>query len=242
MNYNEFSLLYNDILTQNKLTHYIKEDVCRKFYDFYNILVETNKVMNVTRILDAKDATVKHFADCLLLADLIPDGEFSLIDVGCGGGFPTIPIAIAKSSLKITAIDSTSKKVDFVNRAAKEIGLTNVNAVSARAEEFIEGKRESFDFATSRAVARLNMLVELTVPYIKVGGKFFAMKAAAVQEELDEALGGIKKLGGEHVETLVFDLLGGDEINSRGVVVVEKKVKTPTSYPRKFGQIKNKPL
>ena len=242
MNYNEFSLLYNDILTQNKLEHYIQNDICKSFYDFYNILVETNKVMNVTRILDARDAVVKHFADCLLLADLIPDGEFSLIDVGCGGGFPTIPLAIAKKSLKITAIDSTTKKVDFVNSAARQLGLANVTAISARAEEFIEGRRESFDFATSRAVARLNMLVELTVPYVKVGGKFFAMKAAAVQEELEEALGGIKKLGGEHDQTLVFDLLGGDETNQRGVVVVEKKSKTPTVYPRKFGQIKNKPL
>lgn len=242
MNYSEFSLLYNDILSQNGLKKYMNEDTCKKFFDFYNILVETNKVMNVTRIIDAKDAIVKHFADCLLLAQMIPDGEFTLIDVGCGGGFPTIPLAIVKQSLSITAIDSTTKKVDFVNSTAKALGLNNVRAISARAEEFIEGKRESFDFATSRAVARLNMLVELTVPYVKLGGKFFAMKGSAAQEELDEALSGIKKLGGDYVVTINAELRGDDEINTRAVVVVEKKEKTPIAYPRKFGQIKNKPL
>ncbi len=242
MNYNEFSLLYNDILNKNGLSEYTADEFCRKFYDFYNILIETNKVMNVTRILDAKDAIVKHFADCLLLAELIPDGELSLIDVGCGGGFPTIPLGIARKDLKITAIDSTTKKVDFVNRAARELGLANVTAISARAEEFIEGKRESFDFCTSRAVARLNILSELTVPYVKVGGKFLAMKAAAASEELDEAKCGIKKLGGEHLDTLTFDLYDGDEINQRNVVVVEKKSKTPAVYPRKFAQIKKNPL
>ena len=242
MNYNEFSLLYNDILAKNGLQKYINDELCQKFFDFYNILVETNKVMNVTRILDARDAILKHFADCLLLADLIPDGEFSLIDIGCGGGFPTIPLAIAKKSLKITAIDSTTKKVDFVNSVAKSLGLSNVNAVSARAEEFVLDKRETFDFAASRAVARLNMLTELTIPYVKIGGKFFAMKAAALQEELDEASSSIKKLGGECIETLTFNLIDEDQINQRGIVVIEKKTKTPTAYPRKFGQIKNKPL
>ena len=242
MNYSEFSLLYNDILSQNGLEKYMNEVTCKKFFDFYNILVETNKVMNVTRIIDAKDAIVKHFADCLLLAQMIPDGEFTLIDVGCGGGFPTIPLAIVKQSLSITAIDSTTKKVDFVNSAAKALGLNNVRAISARAEEFIEGKRENFDFATSRAVARLNMLVELTVPYVKLGGKFFAMKGSAAQDELDEALSGIKKLGGDYVVTINAELRGDDQINTRAVVVVEKKEKTPIAYPRKFGQIKNKPL
>ena len=242
MNYNEFSLLYNDILTQNKLDKYINDEICAKFFEFYNILIETNKVMNVTRILDARDAIVKHFADCLLLAELIPDEELCLIDVGCGGGFPTIPLAIVKKSLKITAIDSTTKKVDFVNSTAKALGLNNVTAVSARAEEFIDGKRESFDFATSRAVARLNMLVELTLPYVKIGGKLLAMKGAAVNEELEEALEGIKKLGGKHVKTYNIDLLDGDDINTRGIALIEKASKTPTTYPRKFGQIKNKPL
>ncbi len=242
MNYNEFSLLYNEILSKNKLERYINNDFCAKFYEFYNILIESNKVMNVTRILDAKDAVVKHFADCLLIADLIPDGEFSLIDIGCGGGFPTIPLAIARKNLKITAIDSTTKKIDFVNSTARQLGLANVNAISARAEEFIEGRRESFDFATSRAVARLNMLSELTIPYVKIGGKFIAMKGAQAQDELDEAQNGIKKLGGTVSSNLVLDLTDGEEINQRGVIIIEKTSRTPSNYPRKFGQIKNKPL
>lgn len=242
MDFNEFSLLYNEILSKNGLDSYIKDNLCKKFYDFYNILIETNKVMNVTRILDARDAIVKHFADCLLIANLIPEGDFSLIDIGCGGGFPTIPLAIARKNLKITAIDSTAKKIDFVNSAASQLGLANVNAVSARAEEFIEGKRESFDFATSRAVARLNMLSELTIPYVKIGGKFIAMKGAQAQDELDEAQNGIKKLGGTVVDNLLIDLTDGDDINQRGVIIIEKTSKTPTNFPRKFGQIKNKPL
>ncbi len=242
MNYNEFSLIYNEILSNNNLQRYIDDSLCQKFFDFYNIIVQTNKVMNVTRIVDARDAIVKHFADCLLLADLIPNGEFSLIDIGCGGGFPAIPLAIARKSLQITAIDSTTKKVDFVNSAAKRLGLSNVCAVSARAEEFVDGKRETFDFCTSRAVARLNMLVELTIPYVKVGGKFLAMKAAAVQEELDEAAGGIKKLGGKCSDTLIFKLIDGDEAYQRGIVVIDKVEKTPSNFPRTFGQIKKKPL
>lgn len=242
MDFNEFSLLYNEILSKNGLDPYIKDDLCRKFYDFYNILIETNKVMNVTRILDAKDAIVKHFADCLLIANLIPEGDFTLIDIGCGGGFPTIPLAIARKNLKITAIDSTAKKIDFVNSAASQLGLTNVIAVSARAEEFIEGKRESFDFATSRAVARLNILSELTIPYVKIGGKFIAMKGAQAQDELDEAQNGIKKLGGTVVDNLLLDLTDGEDINQRGVIIIEKTSKTPANFPRKFGQIKNKPL
>ena len=242
MNLNEFSLLYNEILSKNGLDSYIKDDICRKFYDFYNILIETNKVMNVTRILDAKDAIVKHFADCLLIANLIPEGDFTLIDIGCGGGFPTIPLAIARKNLKITAIDSTTKKIDFVNFAASKLGLTNVTAVSARAEEFIEGKRESFDFATSRAVARLNMLSELTIPYVKIGGKFIAMKGAQAQDELDEAQNGIKKLGGTVKDNLLLDLTDGEDINQRGVIIIKKTSNTPANFPRKFGQIKNKPL
>lgn len=242
MNLNEFSLLYNEILSKNGLDSYIKDDICRKFYDFYNILIETNKVMNVTRILDAKDAIVKHFADCLLIANLIPEGDFTLIDIGCGGGFPTIPLAIARKNLKITAIDSTAKKIDFVNSAASHLALTNVIAISARAEEFIEGKRESFDFATSRAVARLNMLSELTIPYVKIGGKFIAMKGAQAQDELDEARNGIKKLGGTVKDNLLLDLTDGEDINQRGVIIIEKTSKTPANFPRKFGQIKNKPL
>lgn len=242
MDYKEFSLLYNEILNINGLGAYTDNDVCRKFYDFFNILVETNKVMNVTRIIGAKDAIVKHFADCLLIAKLIPDGEFSLIDIGCGGGFPTIPLAIVRKNLKITAIDSTSKKIDFVNSTAQKLGLTNVIAVSARAEEFIDGRRESFDFATSRAVARLNMLAELTIPYVKLGGKFIAMKGAQAPDELDEAQNGIKKLGGTASDSLLLDLSDGEENNQRGVIVIEKTSKTPSNYPRKFGQIKNKPL
>ncbi len=242
MNFNEFSLIYNEILCKNGLEGYTDEPTCRQFYDFYNILIETNKVMNVTRILDAKDAILKHFADCLMLCELIPDGEFSLIDIGCGGGFPTIPLAIAKRGLKITAIDSTTKKVDFVNRAARELGLDNVTAISARAEEFAQDKRESFDFCTSRAVARLNILDELTLPYVKLGGKFFAMKGALASDELSEAEGGIKRLGGAPLEMREYSLFDGEESHTRGIVIVQKNAKTPAEFPRKFGQIKKNPL
>lgn len=242
MLYSDFSLLYNEILDKNNLSEYKTEGFCQKFYDFYNLIVEFNAHTNITAITDAKEVILKHFADCMHVAKLIPEGECKLIDVGCGGGFPSLPIAILRSDIKITSLDSTSKKIDFVNLAANKLGLTNIKGIAARAEEYIKNTGASYDYCTSRAVARLNILSELCIPYLEIDGVFLAMKAKSGQDELDEALSGIKKLGGEYINTVSFEIHGENEDFSRNIIVVEKRSKTPAAYPRRYGQILKKPL
>lgn len=242
MLYSDFSLLYNEILDKNNLSEYETETLCQKFYSFYDLIVEFNAHTNITAITDAKEVILKHFADCMHLAKLIPEGECRLIDIGCGGGFPSLPVAILRPDVNITSLDSTSKKIDFVNLTAKKLGLSNVKGVAARAEEYIRNTGAVYDYCTSRAVARLNILSELCIPYLKIDGVFLAMKARSGQDELDEALSGINKLGGEYVNTVSFEILGDNEKFSRNIIVVEKRSKTPTSYPRRYGQILKKPL
>ena len=242
MLYSDFSLLYNEILDKNDLSAYQTEGFRQKFYDFYNLIVEFNAHTNITAITDANEVILKHFADCMHVAKLIPDGECKLIDVGCGGGFPSLPIAILRPDIQITSLDSTSKKIDFVNLAAEKLDLANIHGVAARAEEYIQKTGAKYDYCTSRAVARLNILSELCIPYLKIDGVFLAMKARSGQDELDEALAGIKKLGGEYINTVSFEIHGDEEDFSRNIIVVEKRSKTPSAYPRRYGQILKKPL
>lgn len=242
MLYSDFSLLYNEILDKNYLSEFKAEVFCRKFYDFYNLIVEFNTHTNITAITDAKEVILKHFADCMHVAKLIPEGECRLIDIGCGGGFPSLPVAILRPDISITSLDSTSKKIDFVNLAANKLGLDNIKGVAARAEEYIKNAGATYDYCTSRAVARLNILSELCIPYLKIDGVFIAMKAKSGQDELDEALLSIKKLGGGYINTVSFEIHGENEDFSRNIIVIEKRSKTPSVYPRRYGQILKKPL
>lgn len=242
MLYSDFSLLYNEILDKNDLSEYKSENFCQKFFDFYNLIVEFNAHTNITAITDANEVILKHFADCMHVAKLIPEGQCKLIDIGCGGGFPSLPIGILRPDIKITSLDSTSKKIDFVNLAAQKLGLDNVKGVAARAEEYIKNAGASFDYCTSRAVARLNILSELCIPYLKIDGVFLAMKARTGPDELNEALVGIKKLGGEYINTVSFKIHGENEDFDRNIIIVEKRSKTSSSYPRRYGQILKKPL
>ena len=242
MLFSDFSLLYNEILDKNSLSQYKTEAICQKFYDFYNLIVEFNSHTNITAITDAKEVILKHFADCMHVAKLIPEGQCKLIDIGCGGGFPSLPIAIVRPDVQITSLDSTSKKIDFVNLATEKLGLTNIKGIAGRAEEYIKNTGATYDFCTSRAVARLNILSELCIPYLKIDGVFLAMKAKSGEDELNEALAGIKKLGGEHINTLNFEIHGDEESFSRNIIWIEKRSKTPSAYPRRYGQILKKPL
>lgn len=242
MLFSDFSLLYNEILDKNNLAEYKNEGICQKFYDFYNLIVEFNAHTNITAITDAREVILKHFVDCMHVAKLIPEDECKLIDIGCGGGFPSLPIAILRPDIQITSLDSTSKKIDFVNLAAEKLELANVKGVAARAEEYIKNTGATFDYCTSRAVARLNILSELCIPYLKINGIFLAMKAKSGEDELEEALSGIKKLGGEHMSTKSFEIYSETESFSRNIIWIEKRSKTPATYPRRYGQILKKPL
>lgn len=229
-----------DIFGKNSLDKYLDENKAELFYRLAVILVETNKNLNLTAVTDPEGIILRHFADSLVGADELSENG-RIIDVGCGGGFPTFPLAIVRPDLEITAIDSTEKKIHFVSSTAKELGLGNITAISGRAEELGQGKlRESFDHATARAVASLAVLSELCIPFVKVGGSFVAMKSARTEEELapvrKEDL--FSKLGGERepaVRGLV--LVGGDEELTRTVITVRKLERTPEAFPRNYSQI-----
>ena len=228
------------IFKQNSLDKYLDAEKAELFYRLAVTLTETNKSLNLTAVTDADGVILKHFADSLIALEEIPEGA-KVIDVGCGGGFPTFPMAIARPDLNITALDSTEKKINFVRATAKELGLDNINAISDRAEALGRGaKRESYDVATARAVAALPVLTELCMPFVKVGGKFVAMKALRADEELADPLGEnlFEKLGGEKTpRTSSVSLTGGEEPLSRTVITVKKIKNTPDTYPRNYSQI-----
>lgn len=214
-------------------------------------LVEVNQVMNLTAITDEDGIILRHIVDSLLISDYIEPNS-TIIDVGCGAGFPSLPLAIARPDLKITSLDSTEKRIRYVDETAKMLGLENINAVAARAEDFakLPQYRESFDYATARAVAALPVLCELTIPFIKAGGKLVAMKAKGAHEEFESSRSAIRQLAGAQSleNTILHDsmLEGkiGDEMISenRSIIVMPKKSHTPKQFPRKFAQIKKTPL
>ena len=229
-----------DIFKKNSLEQWLDGDKVNKFYNLAVALVETNKSLNLTAVTDAEGIVLKHFADSLIAVGEFPLGA-RVIDVGCGGGFPTFPLAIARPDLKITALDSTEKKINFVKKTALELGLDNITAISDRAEALGRGEmRESFDVATARAVAALPVLTELCMPFVKVGGEFIAMKALRADEEIGATLSEnlFEKLGGEKEPAVTpITLTGGDEPLTRVVIKVKKLTKTPIAYPRNYSQI-----
>ena len=226
----------------NKLEGFLGEETIKKFYDFAIFLAEANEKTNLTAISGFEDTILKHFADSLIAVGAFPEGA-SVVDVGCGAGFPSIPLAIVRPDLKITPLDSTGKKIDFVKSAAKALGLANLSPVCARAEEFVRDNRESFDVATARAVSRLNVLSELAMPLVRVGGRFVAMKAKEGECELAEAERGIATLGGSvHQVNKVTLLSASGEALERVSIVVAKKSPTPAKYPRAYAKITKSPL
>jgi 16S rRNA (guanine527-N7)-methyltransferase len=241
MNYNEYSSELLQAFEQNGLSHLINEDAAQKLYAFSDILIQTNKSFNLTAITDEKEIILKHFVDCASVCEYIPR-DAKLIDVGCGAGFPSIPIAILRPDVSVTPLDSTGKKVDFINMTAKKLGLSNVSAVCARAEEFAAAHREQFDVCISRAVARLNILDELCVPFARKGGNFMAMKSSKGEEEYTEACSGLEKLSCVLKENVKKSFFYNEMTIERDIYVFEKISATPTQFPRKYSQILKKPL
>ncbi len=243
MDLQAFSAVFCEIFAKNGLQRFLNEQIIAKFYQLTDILLESNKKFNLTAIREVPDVIAKHYADCLLAEALFPEGS-TVLDLGCGGGFPTFPLAIVRPDLQITALDSTQKKIDFVAQTTKTLGLLNVSAVCARAEDVANGKfRESFDAATSRAMARMNVLAEMALPCTKLGGKMVILKGARGKEEAAEAENAIQKLGGVLINDLFSELLcPNGEKECRHLLVVEKKNKTPAGYPRAYATILKKPL
>ena len=202
---------------------------------FSDLLLETNKVMNLTAVTAPVEVVTRHFLDCAVLAPYARGR--SVVDVGCGAGFPGMPIALL-SDARVTLLDSLGKRIKFLQGVIDALGLQNVCAVHARAEEF--GHREGYDLAVSRAVARLNVLAELSLPMVKVGGYFIAMKAVGSDEEIEAAKPAIRLLGGRLERVQDYDVPGSDR---QGRLVWIKKIRScPSKYPRRFSQISARPL
>ncbi len=239
-----FSDFYTDLLScTTALPDALKtEEIAKGLYIHLTELSEKGKLFNLTAITDRSEAVRRHAADSLhaakVISDLARGEDKTLVDVGSGGGFPALPIAIALPNISVTALDATAKKCAFIGETASLCGV-NIATVPERAEEAAASYRETFDFATARAVARLNVLLELCAPFVAVGGYFVAMKGAAADEEAEEARRAAATLGLSLEREEQYEIEGSGE----GKILIYKKVSpTPEKYPRRYAQIKKKPL
>lgn len=208
------------------------------FEKYYEKLVSYNQKVNLTAITDKAQVFTKHFLDSILPIDAIPVGA-SLVDVGAGAGFPSLPIKIVRDDVKITMVDSLNKRITFLNELTKELNIESTN-IHARAEDFAKQNREKFDVAVARAVAKLNTLLEYLLPLVKVGGMVLAFKGNNFKEELEEAQNALSVLGGEYIKTFQFNL--PNEQGERNIIVIKKIKPTPAIYPRDKNLPKLKPL
>ena len=204
------------------------------------LLLEKNKVMNLTAITEPEDVAALHFLDSAVLLTLADFKGKSVVDVGTGAGFPGMPIKILEPTVQMTLLDSLGKRINFLQEVCDDLGLTEVACVHARAEEFAAAHRQGFDFAVSRAVANLAVLCELCLPLVKVGGYFLSMKSVDSGEELEQARKAIRTLGGTVERTMDYRIPGTD-VKHR-VILIKKTAKTPEKYPRPFAKIKKNPL
>lgn len=207
-------------------------------------MLEVNKSLNLTAIKEEKAVILKHYVDSLTVSKYIPVNS-RMIDIGCGAGFPTLPLAIFRPDLAIYALDGTAKRINYVSETAKMLGISMVTAIAARAEELGNDPnfRESFDIVTARAVASLPVLCELCLPFVKVGGKMIAMKSQQASDEISSAQNCIKLCGGEISEVISCNLTSKNgDVDERNLIIIKKVKKTPQLYPRHYSKISKKPL
>ncbi len=219
----------------------IDEDAFARLDKFAELLIETNKSFNLTAIKEPDDVTVKHFADCLAIFKYVDIPENAkIIDVGTGAGFPGLVLKLARPDINMTFLDSTKKKLGFIENVLNECGVKG-ETLHMRAEEAaqLSKYREQFDFATARAVAALPVLSEYCLPFVKQGGSFVSMKSAESNEEMEAAKKAISILGGKIESDIVFGLV---ENMPRRIITIKKNSQTPTKYPRPSAQIAKKPL
>ena len=215
----------------------LSEATCDTLCAFGEAVVEQNKVMNLTAITEPDQVAKLHLLDCLTVLKCENLAGKKLIDVGCGAGFPGVPLKIGCPELDLTLLDSLGKRMNWLEATLPKLGV-EATYITARAEEAVADRREKYDFATSRAVARLNILLELTAPYVKVGGAVLAMKGAAGKEELAECKNAIKQLGLKLEKVHEFPMDGTNHM----VIVLRKIAPTPAKYPRRYAKIKAAPL
>ena len=231
------------VFGDNGFSKLLSIEISEKFLALTERMLEENEKYNLTAITDIDKIILNHYADCAALAVKLPKGA-RVADIGCGAGFPTLPVAILRPDVKIFAVDSTAKRIAYVSETARLLGIENVEAVAMRAED--GGKnplyREKFDVVTARAVAEMRVLSELCLPYAKIGGEFIAMKGKNAEFELAGAKKAISMLGGRDVKVSEIRLKGNGEELTHPLIVIAKKEKTPANYPRPYAQISKKPL
>lgn len=229
----------------NQFSIELEENQLNQFYKYFEILVEWNKVMNLTAITEENEVVTKHFVDSLSLIRAVGDlgqKEYRVIDVGTGAGFPGIPLKIAFPQLKITLMDSLNKRVNFLNEVIQQLSLNDIQAIHGRAEELGRDKehREAYDYCVSRAVANLSTLSEYCMPFVKPGGFFVSYKSGKIEEELTAAKHAIFLLGGKVADVDTFVLEGAEA--ERSLVKIAKVSEISRKYPRKAGMPGKEPL
>lgn len=213
----------------------------KAFYEYYKLLEEKGKSVNLTAISGATEVAQLHFLDSICLLDIAEFTNAKVIDIGSGAGFPGIPLKIADPTIKLTLLDSSGKRISFLEEVCHMLGL-DAKCIHIRAEEYAKeiNIRENCDIAVSRAVAKLNTLTELCLPFVRIGGTFIAMKSINTEGELSEAMDAIEILGGRFIEKIDYTIPGTDIMHS--AVIIKKIGKTPSKYPRRFARIQTSPL
>lgn len=241
ISFNEFTTLLSRAAEQNNVT--IAADRHEQLFAFLELLLSENEKYNLTAIKQPADAVYKHIIDSILLAGHLPKGT-RMVDIGCGAGFPSLPLAIFRPDLYITSMDSTAKKVNFIQICVEKLGLGNVRPICGRAEEmaFRPEFRDKFDVATARAVANLPVLCELCLPFVRPNGHFMAMKGRFPAEEFNISTEALAKLSAERMNFLEYVLVTRDSVEQRTLVTITKIGKTKDNFPRKYSVITKDPL
>jgi len=216
---------------------YLSDEQIHHFEEYHAYLASENKKMNLTAIKGKEDIYIRHFFDSLSIASVTDLNDQSLLDVGSGAGFPGIPLKIVEPSLKLTIVESRLKRVKFLKRLMKQLHMDDVTIIRGRAEDL--NRYASYDIVTARGVASLNMLTEITMPWVKKGGLFIAMKSAGSDQEIEQAKKAIDVLGGEIKQIFSYHY---DDVINHVLVIIEKQQLTPPKYPRRYGKIKKEPL